>query len=97
MIKTQFKFSYRQPKDDGFITLTGSFDVTKVTRTAEQEDGTLVVLLYDFHERVMKEPDYDPKTGKIRGTKNVRETVQSTITLSKEDKERYFKLTCLDE
>lgn len=97
MVQTQFKFKYNQVKQDGTqVVLTGSFDVSKVTRTAEQEDGTLVVLLYDFHERVMKEPDIDPKTGKTKGFKNVRETVQSEIRLSVEDKEAYFSLTAIN-
>lgn len=70
-----------------------SLNINKLIRSMSNEDGTLTVILDDFHERVRQEPDIDLKTNKMRGYKNVRETVQSEIILNSEDAERFFKLT----
>jgi hypothetical protein len=70
-----------------------SFNLNKVIRSLGQDDGTLVIILDDFNERVTQQPDIDVKTNKMKGYKNVRETVQSEIVLNVEDAERFFKLT----
>ena len=69
-----------------------SLNLNKVIRTLTNEDETLIVILDDFNERVTQQPDIDIKTNKMKGYKNVRETVQSEITLNKEDAERFIKL-----
>ena len=70
-----------------------SLNINKVIRSLSQEDGTLIVILDDFNERVTQQPDIDLKTNKMKGYKNVRETVQSEIILNSADAERFYKLT----
>lgn len=70
-----------------------SLNLNKVIRTLANDEGGLIVILDDFNERVTQQPDIDIKTNKFKGYKNVRETVQSEITLNKEDAERFVKLT----
>ena len=69
-----------------------SLNVNKVIRTLENDAAGLIVILDDFNERVTQQPDIDLKTNKMKGFKNVRETVQSEIELNKEDAERFIKL-----
>lgn len=73
-----------------------SFNVDMVIRSVQMENGETIVLLKDFHERVTSEPEIDLKTNKMKGYKNVRQTVQSEITLSTEDTERFYKLTNIE-
>jgi len=70
-----------------------SLNLNKVIRTLTNEDGSLIVILDDFNERVTQQPDIDIKTNKMKGYKNVRETVQSEILLNVEDAARFFNLT----
>ena len=69
-----------------------SLNVNKVIRTLENDEAGLIVILDDFNERVTQQPDIDIKTNKMKGFKNVRETVQSEITLNKEDAARFINL-----
>jgi malate synthase len=69
-----------------------SFNINKVIRTVTHTDESVIVILDDFNERVTQQPDIDLKTNKLKGYKNVRETVQSEIHLSVEDGERFFNL-----
>jgi hypothetical protein len=69
-----------------------SLNVNKVIRTLENDEAGLIVILDDFNERVTQQPDIDTKTNKMKGMKNVRETVQSEITLNAEDTQRFIKL-----
>lgn len=71
------------------------FNVNKVIRGINMGDEHIIIL-DDFNERVIQQPDINPKTTKQVGWKNVRETVQSEIHLNKADSERYRKLTSLD-
>jgi len=73
-----------------------SLNLNKVIRTLANDEDGLIVILDDFNERVTQQPDIDLKTNKFKGYKNVRETVQSEITLNKEDAERFIKLTEFD-
>jgi hypothetical protein len=69
-----------------------SLNINKVIRTLENDEAGLIIILDDFNERVTEQPDIDTKTNKFKGMKKVRETVQSEITLNKEDAERFIKL-----
>ena len=69
-----------------------SLNVNKVIRTLENDEAGLIIILDDFNERVTEQPDIDLKTNKMKGFKKVRETVQSEITLNKEDAARFIKL-----
>ena len=70
-----------------------SLNVNKVIRTLENDEAGLIIILDDFNERVTQQPDIDIKTNKMKGYKNVRETVQSEIVLNVEDAARFFNLT----
>jgi len=70
-----------------------SFNLEKVIRSLTDENGGVIVILDDFNERVTQQPDIDLKTNKMKGYKNLRETVQSEIHLSVEDGARFYKLT----
>ena len=69
-----------------------SLNVNKVIRTLENDEAGLIVILDDFNERVTQQPDIDLKTNKMKGFKNVRETVQSEIVLNAEDAKRFINL-----
>jgi hypothetical protein len=71
---------------------TASLNINKVIRTLENDEAGLIVILDDFNERVTQQPDIDIKTNKMKGFKNVRETVQSEITLNAEDAKRFINL-----
>lgn len=88
------QFFYTSKAEDGTESIA-SLNVNKVIR-AGSIDGNFMVILDDFHERVEQEPDIDPKTNKMKGFKRVRNTYQSTITLSAEDAERFKKLTNIE-
>jgi hypothetical protein len=53
------------------------------------------VLIDDLHERAENVPDVDPKTGKMKGVKRMRNTFQSEIYLNAEDAARFQKLTTI--
>lgn len=82
-------------KETEEIKYVDSFNINKVVRTVSSPDG-VIVLLDDLHERAFETPDIDVKSNRVRGMKKVRETVQSEITLSKEDGERFMKLTNIE-
>lgn len=97
MNKNQFFYTRKQNIDlpDGgkeVKEFRDSFNVNKVIRSVTHTDGNVIVILDDFNERVTQQPDIDPKTNRFKGYKNVRDTVQSEITLSPEDGDRFFKL-----
>jgi predicted metal-dependent RNase len=69
-----------------------SLNINKVIRTLENDEAGLIVILDDFNERVTQQPDIDLKTNKMKGVKNVRETVQSEIILNAEDAKRFINL-----
>lgn len=102
-MKNQFTYTRRVPKpvkvegkEQEFDEYKDSFNVNKVIRSVTHTDGTVIVILDDFNERVTQQPDINPKTNTFKGYKNVRETIQSEIVLSKEDGERFFKLTNIE-
>ena len=70
-----------------------SFNLEKVIRSLTNEEGSVIVILDDFNERVTQQPDIDLKSNKFKGYKNVRETVQSEIVLSAEDGARFYQST----
>src|SRR6478736_1978760 len=86
-----------QPKEGEtepqFGEFRDSMNLNKVIRSITNVDGSVIVILDDFNERVQEVPDINTKTNKFNGYKKVRETVQSEIILTHNDGERFFKLT----
>lgn len=70
-----------------------SLNVDMVIRSIEIPTGELVIILDDFHEEMITLPNtINVKTNKIIVGKKELSTVQSEITLSVKDKERFFNL-----
>jgi hypothetical protein len=81
-------------RTDGDKEYTTSFNVNKIIFTIEKDDGTILVVLDDIHERVFETDIINPKTGKpTGGVTRKRETVQTEITLSGDDVTRFKNLT----
>jgi hypothetical protein len=89
---------------DGYTKIVeDSFDIERVIRTITIDDGKLLVLLDDLHERFEDRPMVHPKTKAPKFTKKgemmferVKDTFQSEIYLSKEEAEQYRKLTTIN-
>jgi len=88
-MKNQF-FYTRKTETGDFLD---SFNINKVIRSLTQEDGKLLVLLDDLHERVEQVPVYNPKTGQVKEFRRERNTYQSEIMLEKEDAEKFKSIT----
>ena len=84
------------PENPVYNVFRDSFNVNKVIRTVAIEDGRVMVLLDDLHERSQDVPDMDAKTNKIKGYKRQRNTFQSEIYLEGEDVERFYTLTSIN-
>lgn len=72
-----------------------SFNMDKVVRSVQMEDGRTLILMDDIHERTIETPDIDLKTNKMKGYKRERNTYQSEIFLNSADAERFFNLTTI--
>lgn len=83
-------------RTEGDKTFRDSFNINKVIRSVSMENGELLVLLDDLHERSQEVPDIDLRTNKMKGTKRQRNTFQSEITLSVDDAERFYKQTNIE-
>lgn len=70
---------------------TDSINLDKVTRSVELEDGRLIILLDDIHQRVEAEPVFSKNGKKDRpsGFKNVTKTYQTEVYLEGEDITRF--------
>jgi len=83
--------------------VTDSFDIERVIRTVTMDDGGLLVLLDDLHERYETKPKVHPKTGNPRFDRKgqmiferVKETFQSEIKLSVEEAKEFRNLTSIN-
>jgi hypothetical protein len=85
---SQFFYS----RKSGDVVRTDSFNLNKVVRSVEMEDGNVIVLMDDTHDRSEDVPDIDPKTGKQKGVKRQRVTYSTEITLTGEDVVRFHNL-----
>ena len=74
-----------------------SFNVEMCIRSITNEDGTVTLILNDFHNYMEETPIINPKTNKMTGFKKITSVVNSEINLVKtEDIERFFKLTNIE-
>ena len=83
------------PENPEFKEYRDSFNVEKVVRSITIEDGRVLVLLDDLHERARDVEDIDPKTNKMKGYKRQRDVFQSEIYLDPADGERFMKSTSI--
>ena len=85
------------------VTVTDSFDVSRVKRTIVMDDNTRLVLLDDLHERYESRPQVHPKTQAPKFDKKgqmmferVKDTFQTEITLSEKEGEELLKLISIN-
>jgi hypothetical protein len=76
------QFFYTRKTDDK--TYTDSINLNKVIRSVEMEDGSLLILMDDIHERSRDVQSPNIKTNKLE-VKRVREVFQSEVTLEGDD------------
>lgn len=72
-----------------------SFNMDKVVRSVQMEDGRTLILMDDIHERTTETPTIDTRTNKMKGVKRERNTYQSEIFLDAPDALRFFNLTAI--
>lgn len=82
--------------DPKFREFIDGFNINKVIRSIQMEDGRLIILLDDIHERSQEVPAFNPKTGKQTGFKRERGTFQTEVYLEGDDIERFRQLTGID-
>jgi hypothetical protein len=95
MSKNQFSFTRKQvlaPKEGEqppqFKEFTDSFNINKVIRSMELEDGRVLVILDDTHERIQEVPILNKQNVKV-DTKKEKYTFQSEIFLEVKDVARF--------
>jgi|LakMenE18May11ns_1017448.scaffolds.fasta_scaffold9537345_2 hypothetical protein len=77
--------------------ITASLNVDMVIRSVELPSGELMIILNDFHQEMITLPDtVNIKTNKIIHGKKEMAVVQSEITLSEEDKVRFYQQTNIE-
>ena len=96
------QFSYTISHNTGteaepiIVVTKASFNIEKVIRSMEISNGSLVVILDDFHEEMVMGPDtVNTSTNRLVKGKREMSVVQSEIQLNVEDKERFFNLLTL--
>ncbi len=72
-----------------------SFNIEKVIRSVETEEGKLIVILDDFHEETKQVIVHNMNGKPI--PKMETQTLQSEIHLNEEDKIRFSQLTAISE
>lgn len=96
-MKNQFFYTRREisggtPEAPEYKEFRDSFNVNKVIRSITLEDGRVLVLFDDMHERAQEVPDVDPKTKRMKGMKRERNMYQTEIFLDADDAQRFFEL-----
>lgn len=96
-MKNQFFYTRREisggtPEAPEYKEFRDSFNVNKVIRSITLEDGRVLVLFDDMHERAQEVPDVDPKTKRMKGMKRERNMYQTEIFLDADDAKRFFEL-----
>ena len=99
-MKNQFFYTRKElksgtPENPVYNVFRDSFNINKVIRSVAIEDGRVMILLDDLHERAQEVPDIDPRTNKVKGVKRQKNTFQSEIYLEPEDVERFYNATSI--
>ena len=99
-MKNQFFYTRKElksgtPENPVYNVFRDSFNLNKVIRSVAIEDGRVMILLDDLHERAQEVPDVDPRTNKVKGMKRQKNTFQSEIYLEGEDVERFYNATSI--
>ena len=99
-MKNQFFYTRKElksgtPENPVYNEFRDSFNINKVIRTVAIEDGRVLVLLDDIHERAQEVPEIDPRSNKVKGMKRQKNTFQSEIYLEGADVERFYNATSI--
>jgi hypothetical protein len=99
-MKNQFFYTRKElksgtPDNPVYNTFRDSINMNKVIRSVGIEDGRLLILLDDLHERAQEVPEVDARTNKVKGIKRQRNTFQSEIYLEPEDVQRFYEATSI--
>ncbi len=99
-MKNQFFYTRKElksgtPENPVYNEFRDSFNINKVIRSVAIEDGRVLVLLDDIHERAQEMPEIDPRSNKVKGIKRQRNTFQSEIYLEGQDVERFYNATAI--
>ena len=99
-MKNQFFYTRKElksgtPENPVYNEFRDSFNINKVIRSVAIEDGRIMILLDDLHERAQEVPDIDPRSNKVKGMKRQKNTFQSEIYLEGEDVERFYETTSI--
>lgn len=99
-MKNQFFYTRKElksgtPENPVYNEFRDSFNINKVIRSVGIEDGRLLILLDDLHERSQEVPDVNPRNNTIKGYKRQRNTFQSEIYLEGEDVNRFYNATSI--
>ena len=99
-MKNQFFYTRKElksgtPENPVYNTFRDSINMNKVIRSVGIEDGRLLILLDDLHERAQEVPEVDARTNKVKGIKRQRNTFQSEIYLEPEDVQRFYEATSI--
>ena len=108
MNRNQFFYTRTAQLETGeTVSFRDSLTISKIVRSIMLEDGQVLILLDDIHNRMMELPVVNKKgepalttdrSGqKVQVTKKELQTVQTEIYLSPSDGERFFKLTNIEE
>jgi hypothetical protein len=89
-MRNQFFYTRKENNGSHFID---SFNIDKVIRTVQMDEGDLLVLLDDIHERAVETPNINPKTNKMIGITRKRDVYQSEVHLFGEDIVRFKNVT----
>jgi hypothetical protein len=97
-MKNQFFYTRKElksgtPENPVYNEFRDSFNINKVIRSVAIEDGRIMILLDDLHERAQEVPEIDPRTNKVKGVKRQKNTFQSEIYLEGADVERFYQAT----
>lgn len=100
-MKNQFFYTRREvsggtPEIPEYKEFRDSFNMNKVIRSITLEDGRILVLFDDMHERAQEVPDVDPKTKRMKGMKRERNMYQTEIFLDADDANRFYEFTTIN-
>jgi hypothetical protein len=98
-MRNQFFYTQKDPipgKEGEFTEFRASFNVEKIIRSLALDDGRVLVLLDDLHQRPQM-IEVKNKQGKVTAVKKEMNTFQSEIYLvDKSDIERFYTWTSID-
>ena len=98
-MRNQFFYTQKDPipgKEGEFTSFRASFNIEKVIRSLELDDGRVLILLDDLHQRPQM-VEVKNKQGKVTAIKKEMNTFQSEIFLTeKDDIERFHTWTAID-